>query len=51
MCYVLDNVVLDNVEDIKKICFQYKNISAMVVLLKRYTNVISLKTLFALISL
>jgi len=46
MCHVLNNV-----KDAKKICFQHRNISAMVALLERYTNAVSLKTLLALVSL
>ena len=46
MCHVFDNV-----EDVKKIHFQHRNVSAVVTLLERYTNAVLLRILFAPVSL
>ena len=43
--------VLNDVEDIKKNIFQYKNISVRIILLKKYTNTVSLRTVFTWVSL
>jgi len=43
--------VLDNIENTKKIHFPYRNISAIVVLLEKYTNTVSLRFLFTPVSL
>jgi len=43
--------VLDNVEDVKKICFPTQKHVCYIVLLERYINAVSLRTLFASVSL
>ena len=52
--YTSDEVmhhILDNVENTKKICFPTQNMSATIVFLEKYTNIVFLRTIFTSVSL